>query len=366
MTLGDSYEKLGTEVARNTLRGAARAYLFDNLRRTVWRSRMPAAPGYLISTDNDHNAFGQQFKRFLPEGVHMGWGSATPPDGQLAFVRSNGEALVSGGPPIPASREPISAVQTYAAGLCRWCNQVHAPDRWILESGATRFKLLRFAAELSAMPTDFMQEQERHIKREGDRVEIPKNPDKAAHKVALKQAKESTERRAIGLVQSIRFTPQTVLEPNLQLTVKVPLYETPTMLGLLICGVGADAKTYVAASGKFADGRFKHVARLHGFTVCEKVPVQRSLAGKPIPGDIYQGSKALHAQMPGTCAAPRMIAQAIADKCMAPLDTWRMSEIYYWRRGMKDNGELAWVPGLTAHSCETCEKLLPLFLCANT
>jgi hypothetical protein len=143
------------------------------------------------------------------------------------------------------------------------------------------------------------------------------------------------------------------------------------MIGILIC----PEKTFVAASGPgFQNSKFRAVAQQKAYTVCrprtaETTP-RTTIFGAAISHDEYASAKDATAGEPGTCAAPRLIQEATEDPATDTErhEDWRMSEIYYLpnndRRIREQNeNDLYWLHGVTAHSCKTCEKLVPLLLC---
>jgi hypothetical protein len=136
------------------------------------------------------------------------------------------------------------------------------------------------------------------------------------------------------------------------------------MLGLLIAG----GRTYVATSGgNLANAAFVAAAGRKGYTICPArrplVGVNRSAGGRAIPAGQYMAMQAAGASPAGDCAAPRMIQRALELGAVNPAG-WEMSESYYQPntdRRLRDDS--CWVHGLSAHSCKTCENLVPLLLC---
>jgi hypothetical protein len=142
------------------------------------------------------------------------------------------------------------------------------------------------------------------------------------------------------------------------------------MVGILIC----PERTYVAASGPGLDNpKFRAIAARKGYSVCKARTVdtvpRTTTRGEPISRELYVGAKDPTAPDPGNCAAPRLIQQATEDGSIDKLKRkeWEMSEIYYLpstaKRTSEQNNGLYWLHGLTAHSCQTCEKLVPILLC---
>jgi hypothetical protein len=410
MKLSD-FMQIPAPAVSSELRGAALAYFRAQPGRAVWREKVRerlGATGYLIETTNDPDSNGFTYKQFVPEGVHLGWARVRA-NGQLEFVRKDFATFTPFNPAIVAG-VPRSLygedLQRYAAAVCRNCLQVHDASRQITETSQTRFQLLRFAAELRTITAKMLAAQKGFIDRKIAQVSLPaarkdlqgeeKRNYEKNRKQQLLEAKAAAEFGAIGVVTHPTF--ETLKKKfdgkaEKQLDGKVdeaadraewrkqgsqtgqphPFDEkklersdvSPTMLGLLTCETGSGTKTYVAASGSFAtqNARFAHLARLRGYAVCNTPkPPYTTIDGDEIAKQLYLESKADGAQAAGTCAAPRLIAQAIKDGVTAPLSGWHMSEIWYWNRGMPES-DLVWVPGLTAYSCDTCQKLLPLFFC---
>lgn len=177
------------------------------------------------------------------------------------------------------------------------------------------------------------------------------------------------------------------------------------MLGILISG----DDVLVTTSGSGLDTEpFKAPAALKGYTICGPVnPAgpHESVIARPIPAIEYGNTRREQGYEPGTCAAPRLLAKAFKNpKMLNNWLNWEMSEIFYFpnneaRRVHEDEcdrarvqhieavhkgdrgdhpncavckqlvavqvGSLYWSPGLSAHSCNTCEQLVPLLMCPN-
>ncbi len=143
------------------------------------------------------------------------------------------------------------------------------------------------------------------------------------------------------------------------------------MVGILIC----PEKTFVAASGPgIGNAKLLAVAERKGYTVCktrtaDTMP-RTTIHGVAISREHYAGAKDPTASEPGNCAAPRLIQEATADDAVdkGKHQQWAMSEIYYLpntarRTSEQQDNALYWLHGLSAHSCKTCEKLVPVLLC---
>jgi hypothetical protein len=138
------------------------------------------------------------------------------------------------------------------------------------------------------------------------------------------------------------------------------------MLGLLIAG----PHTFVATSGNnLGNASFVAAANAKGYTICPprsySTGVNFSVVGRAIPAGQYMSMQAANASPAGDCAAPRLLQQAF-QTLGAPHqpNTWEMSEVFYQpntQRRTSDN--LYWMHGLSAHSCATCQNLVPMLLC---
>jgi hypothetical protein len=137
----------------------------------------------------------------------------------------------------------------------------------------------------------------------------------------------------------------------------------PTMLGLLI----AQGLTIVAHSGRVThegDAAFRAAATEYGYASVMQNELDQpfvSLAGRRISDDELartRGTRRGFDYPPGSCAAPRLIRKAFRLIANPNPATWEMSEIY-----CSAGGGGYWVHGLSAHSCDTCESLVPLLLC---
>jgi len=376
---------------------AAKRYAAANTARRVWCHR-ERTYGYLVEATNDPDARACTHKTFTMDGAHLGWVKAEA-NGALVLFRKDGQTRVPTVAAIPAP-QPIYGEQfvTYAAGPCPRCRGQHA-GRTIREDNRVRFKLLRFAAELSATSGELADARDAFVTKQVNRLSFspaPKHADakeqrrlRDEREFAIKEKKKSTEANAMrALVQrtlprdatderkawhskavnewTAIETKHAPIHPLIKAT--VPADIGGTMLGMLICPKQGSEIIYVASSGGFwrTHPAFDNVARLHGLVVCDTPKSRTTLDRGKIPGDVYASCKAAGAQQPGTCAAPRMIAQAIEDEVDSDVSKWRMSEVWYWKSGMNPAAQdLAWVPGLTAYSCDTCMSLLPLFFCPD-
>jgi hypothetical protein len=140
------------------------------------------------------------------------------------------------------------------------------------------------------------------------------------------------------------------------------------MLGLLTDGT----TTLVATSGKnMNNAAFVRVAKLKGYTICPPrgpaVGTNTSLGGRTISNNDYENCQGADANRPGECAAPRLIQRAFEiPALMRNRAQWAMSEIFYQPNSEKRlEQDLYWVHGLTAHSCATCENLVPVLMCPH-
>lgn len=135
------------------------------------------------------------------------------------------------------------------------------------------------------------------------------------------------------------------------------------MFGLLI----TPQKTFATHSGDLKGGNtpFLKAALAKGHTLAltqeEKAGGNHTGLGGPIKPHIYQSAKVGGAYKPGNCAAPRLVEAAIEDGTVTKDPSlWAMSEVMYNPSGSNQQ----WWHGLTAHSCATCDKLVPMLLCS--
>jgi hypothetical protein len=177
------------------------------------------------------------------------------------------------------------------------------------------------------------------------------------------------------------------------------------MLGILLSG---DDVLVTASGSGIENESFKAAAALKSYEVCGPVdPADPhvSILSRVISTQDYRNTQHGQGYQPGVCAAPRLLAKAFTmPKVMSNLQNWQISEVFYFpnsraRRAYEDEtdkarlkhveekhkdqkgdpncleckqfdanpvGSLYWVPGLSAHSCETCERLVPLLMCPNT
>ena len=178
------------------------------------------------------------------------------------------------------------------------------------------------------------------------------------------------------------------------------------MLGILVSPVMPKPKVLVATSGDgWESAPFTAAAALKGYEIA---PAVNAMAPQPGLGEgrlissvEYRAVRQGMGYEPGMCAAPRLLGRAFQHPFFRHnYHNWEMSEIYYFpnndaRRAAEAQndgerqrhvavshpgtgdpncaeckrlesipvGSLYWVPGLTAHSCETCDNLVPLLMC---
>ena len=134
------------------------------------------------------------------------------------------------------------------------------------------------------------------------------------------------------------------------------------MIGVLV----ADKKIFVAASGSNLnriEAAAKSLSRSLGKVVlCEPRTAQgihKTWGGADVASAEYLQTKVDNE--PGTCAAPRIIEQAMADADAVKVrDNWEMTEVWFDPNAEADE---SYVHGLSAKHCNTCDKLIPLLLC---
>ncbi|SAL05168.1 hypothetical protein AWB78_07336 [Caballeronia calidae] len=137
-------------------------------------------------------------------------------------------------------------------------------------------------------------------------------------------------------------------------------------------------RVYAAHSGPTQNGTtsFLTAACKRGYKICDErsasLPGRIDIRFNEIPAEEYEATYTRGGgYRPGACAAPRLIQQAILDyqhtgQHIDPT-TWAMSEVMYKKNPTKSpagDGQ-DWIHGLTAHSCETCARLVPLLLCTR-
>lgn len=315
----------------------------------------------------------------------------------------------------------------YGTHTCKECKAPHSAAYHIKESSRSRFRLLQFAAEMNAyegskgstnrkimekafetarnnkewrdLKKDILQTQKDIAKSKSLAFNVPKLADRTIKFAAkdkeltkdLRDYKVSFEKRFPGVKTG--FSPSSAASSQKE--------DTKFMLGILISGT--DVLVTTSGSGLRTEP-FIASAKLKGYEIAEEVKptdLHPSLGGRLIPTSQYLAAKEGNGYDPGGCAAPRLVAKALAnDKIRANHANWEMSEIYYFpnndaRRAHEDEsdkarsehaklahpdkgdpncaickqfdaqtvGSLYWVPGLTAHSCDTCENLVPLLMC---
>ena len=317
----------------------------------------------------------------------------------------------------------------YGAGECPACHQRHASPYVIKETSKSRFKLMQFAAEMTAHDTHGQTRQAIanafSTARSGTGLgKLNKQIAEKQRNIAKGKAVEQNTAQISTLQAQYRQLDKD-LTADLR-NIKKPFLErfpgaqdgySPSfaasergadvkfMLGILLSG----DDVLVTTSGNGIDTEpFRAAAALKGYTVCEAVNVpdpHQSVIARPIPTVEYGNTQREQGYAPGSCAAPRLLARAFTiPKIFNNLKNWEMSEIYYFpnndaRRAHEDEsdkarvkhvneahngdrgdhpgcllcqqfnaatvGSLYWVPGLSAHSCNTCEQLVPLLMCPN-
>jgi hypothetical protein len=314
--------------------------------------------------------------------------------------------------------------QVYGGHMCALCNRQH--ERFTLEeTSKSRFKLLQFAAELATFNKGQMKafdmqrasHQQAALKeRNKQHPNVPTilltDPSgrrapyidaEIARAVSQEVLKKRDAAEAKGKSDIWRGTGSIMHRHNNEIASKGNKFQArdwKAMLGLLITPLGI----YVGAAGTFSrqpNVPFELVAKRKGYHLCAKNPKDDtpSIGGVRVPKDMYDSAKVDGTASPGSCAAPQLIQQFIADASERHfrVDPHRslteqgfaMSEMYYvpnhsvrfdmmypdfdptqpkpnpktdWEHRATDPG-LYWIPGLSAHSCATCEKLVPMLLC---
>jgi hypothetical protein len=139
------------------------------------------------------------------------------------------------------------------------------------------------------------------------------------------------------------------------------------MMGLLVSPTVP--QILVAVSGPNTNNvAFQAAAGGKGYTICQPVgAVHQSRIGRAIPNVEYAAAQGVGAGAPGDCAAPRILEAAFAIPAVAAdWANWEMSEIYYQpHTGRRLQNDYHWVHGLSAHSCNTCNNLIPLLMCPH-
>lgn len=299
---------------------------------------------------------------------------------------------------------------SYGSDRCSLCGKVHDKAAWLEESPKSRFKMLQFSAELATID----KTQDTKLSTSRSQGFQPKFQEQ----VKKLDAEPSEEQLAAARTAAklAVFKPQLAKSPyrvgalkppsGIQISVTSVFQETRDwdpateklvdgknmvktlsgiqeqgsrkdwagMLGLLTTPEGI----YVSAAGTFADktkGLFGYVAKKLGYKVCDKTTKgdTPSIRGAKISKELYDDTRVDN--VPGSCAAPKLIQQYIADKMKSGgqinVSQLHMSEIYFVpdtdtrTEKTQSQGGLYWTPGLTAHSCETCRKLLPMLLCPS-
>lgn len=296
----------------------------------------------------------------------------------------------------------------YGAGECSLCKKHHDGSAVVEESAKSRFKLLQFAAELAtinkdkdtSLSTQRKQKYASELKRNEDKTKarrevilatLKKPPYRvgpvpsAEHGINISVTSDFNETRFWDPTTNELEQRKSPLQQLAEIQEKIGApdrHDWRAMLGLLI----TPNATYVTAAGTFENktgGLFAYVATKKGYKTCGKNDKgdTPSISNVRITKLQYESCKSPNSQVPGSCAAPKLIQQYIADarqnRWAIQVSQLHMSEIYFvpnteTRRNMMDANQsggsgnangLYWTPGLTAHSCETCERLVPLLLC---
>jgi len=163
--------------------------------------------------------------------------------------------------------------------------------------------------------------------------------------------------------------------PPGNLAPRMPQFEgspnTSFMIGVLISG----HITFAAASGSGNNsGPFKEVIRKRGYRACKSRSADgsgqnRNLAGNTISRDVYAATQADSASPPGSCAAPRLIQEAL-DYLPTRNNwaNWEMSEVWYFpandpqAKGASD----LYTHSVSAYHCRTCQNLVPILMHNDT
>lgn len=323
---------------------------------------------------------------------------------------------------------------TYGAKKCPGCGQIHPANLQIKETSQSRFKLLQFAAEMTAYDMSgrnrkavadaFMKARSEGGKEFAKLNKDTKEVQRAIDNVDKAKFLEQNQAKLLGLQQKFDALDKKLtsglrgkegLERSFQSKFPdgqdwySPSYAASLrgenvkfMLGILI----SDKNVLITTSGSGLDTEpFKATAALKGYEICKEVlatDAHKSIVGRGISALEYGGTQGGQGYVPGNCAAPRLLARAFEmPEVMKTQKAWEMSEMYYFpnndarrkheeesdkarlahvelaHKGQKGNvncvecqkfdsnpvGSLYWVPGLSAHSCETCENLVPLLMC---
>jgi hypothetical protein len=212
-------------------------------------------------------------------------------------------------------------LRIYADKPCQLCNHVHEPRYWIHETSNSRFRLMQLVFELKFDKLALGNKLKPPVNRQGI-------------------ASAAQEDRMLGILTT----------PN---------------------------RNYATHSGNTQGGTtpFLRRAVARGYTVCPPrssvLGARTDINGGTVGAVMYANSIRAGGYAPGNCAAPRLVQQAIDDHIAngwaIDLRQWAMSEVMFRKdTGMVPNGGgVDWVHGLTAHSCATCDALLPPFLCSD-
>lgn len=320
----------------------------------------------------------------------------------------------------------------YGAKDCPVCHQKHAAPHMIKEGPKSRFRVMQFAAEMTAYETQGqtkravadaflkarsgtdlsklnkqMRETERAIENPAKASALDMNKQKL---VKLQTQYNEMDKKLTGGLLDIKSPflkrfPGATKDYSLTSQALLRGADVKFMLGILL----SDDDVLVTASGSGIENEsFKASAALKGYQICGPVdPADPhvSILARIISADDYRNTQTGQGYQPGACAAPRLLAKAFSiPKIKSNIAKWQMSEVFYFpnsraRRAYEDEsdkarlkhveekhkdkkgdpncleckqfdaipvGSLYWVPGLSAHSCETCEKLVPLLMCPNT
>jgi len=326
----------------------------------------------------------------------------------------------------------------YGSKECPNCHQRHIAPQVIQEGPKSRFRLMQFAAEMTAYETkdqtrkavadEFLkarmgsdlsklnknlQETRRAIENPNKVESIDRNKEKLA---SIQTQYSELDKKLTSGLRDIRRPflarfPKANKDYSLTSQALRQSADMKFMLGILLI----DKYVLISASGSGTEHEsFKAAAALKGYQICGPVDLDDkhfSIVSRFISAQEYRGTQRGLGYQPGVCAAPRLLAKAFTiseimsnlTKQESPfnLKNWQMSEIFYFPNSRarsayeaesdkarlkhveekhKDTkgdptcleckqfdanpvGSLYWVPGLSAHSCETCEQLVPLLMC---
>lgn len=288
---------------------------------------------------------------------------------------------------------------TYGNQPCPRCKRSHELQYQIKEGSKARFIAMRIIAELSMVPSSSQgaktwqsgktKEQKLQFLRSKGMGQI--NDDHiwvldfiyGAHAITLSPTVENLKSQAVKMGRKEKGVMNTLKDlVRMQLVTDTSGYlrakdasmpvvfsgaNKQFMLGVLVAG----KKIFIAASGNNLErvrGTLPKLSHSLGtFIVCNKRSAQqgnnKTITGSAIEGSEY--SQTLVDNDPGSCAAPRLIQQAMEDhEASQPAirGNWEMTEIWYDPNTEADD---SYVHGLSAKHCNTCAKLVPLLLCPS-